>query len=35
MIEAIVTEFVGITAKRLPPDEQTGVNLPVFDRMLP
>ncbi|BBL68976.1 PPC domain-containing DNA-binding protein [Methanoculleus chikugoensis] len=34
VIEAIVTEFVGITAKRLP-DEQTGVNLPVFDRMLP
>ncbi|KLK88165.1 DNA-binding protein [Methanoculleus sediminis] len=34
VIEAIVTEFVGIVAKRLP-DEKTGVNLPVFDRMLP
>ncbi|KAF5069806.1 PPC domain-containing DNA-binding protein [Methanoculleus horonobensis] len=34
VIEAIVTEFVGITAKRLP-DEKTGVNLPVFDRTLP
>ncbi len=34
VVEAIVTEFVGITAKRLP-DEKTGVNLPVFDRMLP
>lgn len=34
VIEAIVTEFVGIVAKRLP-DEKTGVNLPVFDRTLP
>ncbi|MDN7011681.1 DUF296 domain-containing protein [Methanoculleus sp. FWC-SCC3] len=34
VIEAIVTEFVGIAAKRLP-DEKTGVDLPVFDRTLP
>ena len=34
VVEAIVTEFVGLTAKRLP-DEKTGVNLPVFDRTLP
>ncbi|HOI12333.1 MAG TPA: DUF296 domain-containing protein [Methanoculleus sp.] len=34
VIEAIITEFVGISARRLP-DEKTGVNLPVFDRMLP
>lgn len=34
VVEAIVTEFVGLTAKRLP-DEKTGVNLPVFDRVLP
>lgn len=34
VIEAIVTEFVGISARRLP-DEKTGVNLPVFDRVLP
>ena len=34
VIEAIVTEFVGISARRLP-DEKTGVNLPVFDRTLP
>ncbi|WP_214019583.1 PPC domain-containing DNA-binding protein [Methanoculleus sp.] len=34
VVEAIVTEFVGISARRLP-DEKTGVNLPVFDRLLP
>lgn len=34
VVEAVVTEFVGISARRLP-DEKTGVNLPVFDRMLP
>jgi len=34
VIEAIVTEFVGISARRLP-HEKTGVNLPVFDRTLP
>ncbi|MDD3215898.1 MAG: DUF296 domain-containing protein, partial [Methanoculleus sp.] len=34
VIEAIVTEFVGISARRLP-DEKTGVDLPVFDRVLP
>ncbi len=34
VVEAIVTEFVGISARRLP-DEATGVNLPVFDRVLP
>ncbi len=34
VIEAIVTEFVGISARRFP-DETTGVNLPVFDRVLP
>ncbi|MCK9299123.1 DNA-binding protein [Methanoculleus sp. YWC-01] len=34
VIEAIITEFVGISARRLP-DEKTGVNLPVFDRTLP
>ena len=34
VIEAIVTEFVGISAKRIL-DPKTGVNLPVFDRILP
>ena len=34
VIEAIVTEFVGISGRRLP-DEVTGVALPVFDRVLP
>ncbi|HQC35201.1 MAG TPA: DNA-binding protein, partial [Methanoculleus sp.] len=33
VIEAIITEFIGITAKRIH-DEKTGVNLPVFDRTL-
>ena len=34
VIEAIITEFVGITSRRLP-DEKTGVDLPVFDEFLP
>ena len=34
VVEAIVTEFVGISAKRIL-DPKTGVNLPVFDRILP
>jgi predicted DNA-binding protein with PD1-like motif len=34
VIEAIITEFVGISAKRIF-DEKTGVDLPVFDRVLP
>ena len=34
VVEAVITEFVGIVAKRLP-DDKTGVNLPVFDRTLP
>ncbi len=34
VIEAIITEFVGISAKRIL-DPKTGVNLPVFDRVLP
>ena len=34
VIEAIITEFVGISAKRTL-DEKTGVDLPVFDRVLP
>jgi predicted DNA-binding protein with PD1-like motif len=33
VIEAIITEFTGITAKRIL-DEKTGVNLPLFDRTL-
>jgi len=33
-IDAIIIEFVRISAKRLP-DERTGVDLPVFDRVLP
>jgi predicted DNA-binding protein with PD1-like motif len=34
IIEAIVTEFVDISARRLT-DEGTGVSLPVFDQILP
>jgi len=34
VIEAVVMEFIGISARRLP-DEVTGINLPVFDRVLP
>ena len=29
-----MVEFVGVSARRLP-DEKTGVDLPVFDRVLP
>jgi hypothetical protein len=34
VVEAIITEFVGVSAKRTL-DEKTGVDLPVFDRILP
>ncbi len=33
-IDAVVIEFIGISARRLP-DERMGVDLPVFDRVLP
>lgn len=34
VVEAIITEFIGISAKRTL-DEKTGVDLPVFDQVLP
>ncbi|WP_292407592.1 MULTISPECIES: PPC domain-containing DNA-binding protein [unclassified Methanoculleus] len=34
VIEAVIMEFVGISAKRIR-DEKIGVDLPVFDRVLP
>lgn len=34
VIEAIIIEFIGISAKRLP-DRRVGVDLPVFDQVLP
>lgn len=34
VIEAIITEFIGISAKRIL-DDKTGVDLPVFDQVLP
>ncbi len=34
VVEVIITEFIRITSRRLP-DGKTGVDLPVFDRVLP